>query len=155
MTTQTLHRPDGKGAALAPASAMELKVGEKKTVDVAARRYWNNTGLHVTAGQTYQLAAYGTWADLYIRCGADGYRTLGGWSLPALIAEGLRRVPDGKWFVLAGAVRAAKECRYFVVGSSREVCMPSSGQLAFFANDVPGCYWNNLGSIRLEITRLS
>ena len=33
--------------------------------------------------------------------------------------------------------------------------MPATGQLAFFANDVPGFYWNNLGSIRLEITRFS
>ncbi len=33
--------------------------------------------------------------------------------------------------------------------------MPASGQLEFFANDVPGFYWNNFGSIQLEITRLS
>jgi hypothetical protein len=33
--------------------------------------------------------------------------------------------------------------------------MQASGQLAFFANDVPGFRWNNLGSIRPGITRLS
>jgi hypothetical protein len=33
--------------------------------------------------------------------------------------------------------------------------MLASGQLAFFANDVPGFHWNNLGSIRPGITRLS
>lgn len=33
--------------------------------------------------------------------------------------------------------------------------MPASGQLAFFANDVPGFHWNNLGSMRPGITRLS
>ena len=57
--------------------------------------------------------------------------------------------------MLAGAVRAPGDCQYFVAGSSREVRMRASGQLAFFANDVPGFYWNNLGSIRLEITRLA
>jgi hypothetical protein len=41
------------------------------------------------------------------------------------------------------------------VGSSREVRMSASRQLAFFAIDVPGFYWNNFGSVRLEITRLS
>ena len=33
--------------------------------------------------------------------------------------------------------------------------MPTRGQLAIFANDVPGFRWNNLGSIRPGITRLS
>ena len=41
------------------------KVGEKITVDVVARRFWNNTGLHVTVGQSYQFLAVGTWVDLY------------------------------------------------------------------------------------------
>jgi hypothetical protein len=57
--------------------------------------------------------------------------------------------------VLVGAVRTPGDCQYFVASSSREARMPTSGQLAFFANDVPGFYWNNLGSIRLENTRLS
>ena len=160
MTTQTPHRSDGKGEVLASATGRQLEVGEKFTIDVIARRYWNNTGLHVTAGQRYQLAARGTWIDFYIPCDADGYPTMS-WLLrgplaPAgRIVEGLRRVPEGNWFVLAGAVRAAGDCQYFVAGSSCEAHMPASGQLAFFANDVPGFYWNNLGSIRLEITRLS
>lgn len=160
MTAQTPHRSDGKGEALAPATAGQLEAGEKVTVDVIARRHWNNTGLHVTAGQRYQLAARGTWVDLYIPCGASGYQSPG-WllrgplGLATRFMQGLRRVPEGNWFVLAGAVRAPGDCQYFVAGSSREVRMPASGQLAFFANDVPGFYWNNLGSIRLEITRLS
>jgi hypothetical protein len=160
MTAQTPYRPDGQGDALAPASARQLEAGEKFTIDVIARRYWNNTGLHVTAGQRYRLAARGTWVDFYIPCGADGYQAPG-WllrghlGLPTRFMQGLRRVPGGSWFVLVGAVRAAADCQYFVAGSSREVRMPASGQLAFFANDVPGFYWNNLGSTRLEITRLS
>jgi hypothetical protein len=36
------------------------------TVSVVARRYWNNTGLHVTAGQHCRLVALGTWVDLCI-----------------------------------------------------------------------------------------
>ncbi len=131
-----------------------LKAGEKTTVEVVARRFWNNTGLQVTVGQNYQFLAAGTWVDLLIRCHADGYSTPW-WYPPMRIMQGRRRLPDENWFVLAGAVRAGKDCRYFVVGSSREVRMPATGQLAFFANDVPGYYWNNLGSIRLEITRLS
>ena len=131
-----------------------LKIGEKATVDVVARRYWNNTRLHVTVGQRYQLVAVGTWWDMVIRCDADGYPTPW-WHLPLRIAQGLRRLPEENWFVLAGAVRAGEDCRYFAVGSSREVVMATTGQLSFFANDVPGFYWNNFGSVRLEIARLS
>jgi hypothetical protein len=36
------------------------------TVSVVARRYWNNTALHVTAGQHCRLVALGTWVDLCI-----------------------------------------------------------------------------------------
>ena len=160
MTTCTSHRSDGKDEVLITAIARQLEVGEKITVDVAARRYWNNTGLHVTAGQRYRLAAHGTWVDFYLPCDTDGYPTPG-WlkwgplDLPARIVQRLRRVPEGNWFVLVGAVRVGRACQYFVTGSGREVSMPTSGQLAFFANDVPGFYWNNLGSIQLEITRLS
>ena len=160
MSTQAPRRPDGRRGSLAPATARQLEVGEKTTVDIVARRYWNDTGLHVTADQRYQLAAHGTWIDFYIPCAADGYRTPG-WLLRGplgtlgWIAQRLRRVPEGNWFVLAGAVRAGMDCQYFVVGGSREVRMPTSGQLALFANDVPGFYWNNFGSIRLDITRLS
>jgi len=160
MPSQTLDRPDGQGRSLAPVTAKELEIGEKMTVDVVARRYWNDTGLRVTAGQRYRLTAHGTWIDFYLPCGADGYRAprwlrSGPLGLLVRIEEGLRRVPEGDWFVLAGAVRAGEECEYFISGSSREVSMPATGQLAFFANDVPGFYWNNLGSILVEITRLS
>jgi len=131
-----------------------LEVGEKSTLEVAARCYWNNTALHVTAGQHYQFVALGTWTDLLIRRDAKGYSTPW-WSLPQWIAQRFCRLPKENWFVLVGAVRAAEGNRCFAVGTRREVRMPATGQLAFFANDVPGFYWNNFGAIRLEITRLS
>lgn len=160
MSTQAPHRHDGRGRSPAPATAGQLEVGDKITVDIVARRYWNDTGLYVTAGQRYQLIARGTWIDFYIPCAADGYPT-SGWLLHGPLgrftrmAQRLRRVPEGNWFVLVGAVRTAGQYQNFVCGSSREAHMPASGQLEFFANDVPGFYWNNFGSIQLEITRLS
>jgi len=160
MSTQAPHRHDGRGGSPALATARQLQVGEKATVDIVARRYWNDTGLYVTTGQRYRLTARGTWTDFYIPCAADGYKAPG-WLLQGPLGlltrtiQRLRRAPEGNWFVLAGAIRAAGHYQYFVSGSSREVHMPASGHLEFFANDVPGFYWNNFGSIRLEITRLS
>ena len=158
MPTQVPRRHNGRSPALATAG--QLEVGEKITVDIVARRYWNDTGLYVTVGQSYQFTARGTWIVFYIPCAADGYPTPG-WLLQGppgrltRMVQRLRRVPEGNWFVLVGAVRAAGQYQNFVCGSSREAHMPASGQLEFFANDVPGFYWNNFGSIQLEITRLS
>lgn len=45
------------------------------TVSVVARRYRNNTALHVTAGQHGRLVTLGTWVDLCIWRDADGYAT--------------------------------------------------------------------------------
>jgi hypothetical protein len=75
---------------------------------LGAVRYWNNTGLHVTAGQHCRLVALGTWVDLYIWRDADGYATP--WWLEwgplgplARTIQARRRVPEGNWFVLVGA----------------------------------------------------
>ena len=130
------------------------------TVSVVVRRYWNNTGLHVTAGQHYRLVALGTWVDLYIWRDADGYATPWWleWAPPGPLARTIqarRRLPEGTGSCWSVPVRAAGDCQCLVAGNSREVWMPASGQLAFFANDVPGFHWNNLGSMRPGITRLS
>jgi hypothetical protein len=92
-----------------------LKVGEKTTIKVVARCYWNNTALHVTGGQHYQFVAPGTWTDLLVQRDADGYPTPW-WSPLQRIAQGFRRLPKENWFVLVGAVRAEEDNRYFVVG---------------------------------------
>ena len=133
MPTQVPHRHNGRGRSPALATAGQLEVGEKITVDIVARRYWNDTGLYVTAGQCYQFTARGTWIDFYIPCAADGYPTPG-WLLQGPLGRltrmvlRLRRVPEGNWFVLVGAVRAAGHYQHFVCGSSREAHVPTSGQ---------------------------
>ncbi len=160
MSTQAPHRRDGRGRSPAPTAVRHLEAGDKITLNIAARRYWNDTGLHVTTGQRYQLTAHGTWIDFYIPCAADGYQAPR-WLLRGPLGrltrtvQKLRREPEGNWFMLIGTVRAAGHRHNFACGRSREVQMPATGQLEFFANDVPGFYWNNWGSIQLEITRLS
>ena len=72
MPSQTLEQPDRQGRSLAPVTARQLEVGEKMSIDVVARRYWNDTGLHVTAGQRYRLTAHGHWIDFDLPCRADG-----------------------------------------------------------------------------------
>ncbi len=131
-----------------------LGVGEVTTRKVAACRFWNDTGVHVEVGQGYRFDAAGSWTDLFICCNANGYPTPW-YSLLQRAGQSLRRVPQEDWFTLIGAVRSPEDCRYFKVGSEKEVRVPGTGQLSFFANDVPGFYWNNVGILTVTITRLS
>ncbi|MEO0034582.1 MAG: hypothetical protein RLZZ501_605 [Pseudomonadota bacterium] len=50
--------------ALAPGGAL--------TIEIFANQPWNETGLYLTAGQSYTFAATGEWLDASIRCSPDG-----------------------------------------------------------------------------------
>lgn len=130
-----------------------LNVGDSRTTEVAARRFWNDTGIHVDVGQCYRFDAAGAWTDLFICCDANGYPTPW-YSLLQRAGQSLRRLPQEDWFTLIGAVRSPEDCRYFKVGSEKEVRIPGTGQLSFFANDAPGFYWNNSGMLRVTCQRI-
>src|SRR5438128_823768 len=50
-----------------------LEVGADVVVSVAARKPWNDTGIQVAAGQTYEFLAAGSWVDLPTTSDAAGY----------------------------------------------------------------------------------
>jgi hypothetical protein len=130
-----------------------LAVGEKRQVEISARKLWNDTGIDVKEGERYRLRADGTWRDLLILSGPDGYDAPW-YSLGQRLAGGRRRVPSARWFALIGAVSDGRS-KPFVIGSECLATMPASGSLRCFANDVRGFYWNNFGAVSLRIERLS
>lgn len=130
-----------------------LETGETTTVSIRARTYWNDTAIHVREGERHRLHAEGSWRDLFISCGPDGYDTPW-YSLPQRLAGNLRRVPAVRWFALIGVVRGA-ERHPFLIGSRAEIDMPATGILSCFANDVPRFYWNNSGALWLTVERLA
>jgi hypothetical protein len=65
----------------------------------------------------------------------------------------LRRAPREKWFALICAIDAAPRSR-LLIGRSRTLRAASTGTLRCFANDTPGFYWNNAGSVELTVIRL-
>ena len=117
---------------------------------VYARPYWNRTGFAVKAGAVYELSASGTWYDASTPSGPDGY--LRGNFLQELVS-GLRRSPRNRWFALMGALDGASNT-IFLIGSHATYTAPRSGELVCFANDVPGFYWNNTGSVTVTIHRI-
>jgi hypothetical protein len=119
-------------------------------IKVCARPYWNHSGFIVEGGATYELSASGTWYDASIPSGPDGYSH--GNFLQDLVS-GLRRSPRNRWFALMGSLDGASET-IFLIGSHATYTPARSGEVVCFANDVPGFYWNNKGSITLTIDRI-
>lgn len=123
-----------------------LAIGESKTIEVASADYWNASGVFVTAGESYQVTASGTWTDWYIDTDANGYSN---WYLNLFTL--LKRSKSDKWFKLMGSVNQNTD---FAIGTSAILTPNVSGPLDFYANDANGFYWNNYGSVQVTITRV-
>ena len=129
-----------------------------KTQAIYARHYYNRTGWRVEPGKRYALKATGQWIDLFIPCGPAGYAT------PPLlfymsVLEPYRRVPDANWFALIGFIdsgkRSTAERHPVIIGEGLHNWRPGrAGELVCYANDLPWLYWNNFGSVTLEIREL-
>ncbi len=128
-----------------------MKVEETVTIYINSKKHWNKTGIRVTTGERYKFRAAGEWCDLNNRCDADGYQSN---SMLLRVSERLRRAPNQNWFKLIAAVKTGKRLKYYPIGSRNTVVIAGSGELACFANDVWGMYWNNSGTLELRVTRL-
>ena len=116
---------------------------------VVADNPWNDSGVDIIAGGNYDLVASGKWKDASNECNADGYL-----STPILkIFEGLRRVPDARYFKLIGTIGRSTHDPILIGSKLTDFSPNKSGRLYCFANDVRWMYWNNSGAIELTISR--
>lgn len=122
-------------------------------VHIRARDKWTETDLFIEQGVRYFFAASGKWYDMFQRCDANGYdiRYL------AFARVWLRcRYDSAAWFTLIGAIDKSTETM-FVIGDGMRLnngwIAPRSGELVVFANDITGMYWNNFGSVTLDVWR--
>jgi hypothetical protein len=99
------------------------------------------------ANTPYRFSAGGTWCDASIACGPDGYSNP---NLALRLAEGLRRVPGARWFMLMGTVDRDTSLLK-AIGPGATITFPKSGKLSCFANDVWLMYFNNRGSVMLTV----
>lgn len=133
-----------------PAVAVEVRV--------FANPLWNWTGIFMNEGVSYRFKVPEgqTWLDGDSAWGAEG--TPGNW-MQRLFAWS-RRVRGANWFELCGAISTPGQPGdagvppqpfYFRIGREVEIKAPCSGYLYCFANDASWAYWNNHGSLRVEI----
>lgn len=119
------------------------------TIAIEACRYWNETGIPLELGGFYAFTAEGIWRDLRNACPPEGIESP---SLFLRATEGVRRAPAERWFTLMGAIGKDRRS-IFRIGAGTRWQAPRDGSLCCFANDVPGFYFNNSGSVRLTVRR--
>jgi uncharacterized protein (DUF2235 family) len=146
---QAPYRPN-----IDPATAVQVRI--------FASPLWNWTGIFMKEGVHYRFKVPDgqTWLDGDHASGAEG--TPGNW-LQRLFAWS-RRVRGANWFELCGAISypgqpgetgTPPQPFYFRIGKEAEIKAPYSGYLYCFANDASWAYWNNQGSLRVEIAESS
>lgn len=126
---------------------------------VDARQYSTRLPVRIQSGQRYRLdvSPKQTWTDWNRpsdpRTGGDGN------ALMDLLTR-CRRLPEQQWFVLGLAWRSCRpggdqcgEQEARVVGDGLTVDVVDGRALVFFANDMPGFYWNNCGRVWLRLQR--
>jgi len=119
---------------------------------INARKTWNETPFELKVGSTYRFTVSGTWKDWTTPCDARGYD-----SDKLRLFEPLRRVRGAKWFSLIGALDKETETCFDIgrlIESGGTYTAQRAGRLFCFANDVSFMYWNNCGSIELNITEV-
>jgi len=130
-----------------------LKPGEvaQKQFVVEAKAIWNGTGLLIRPGEQYLVtASKDVWVDRTIRSTAAGQPGVG---IQKLLRP-LLRCRAGQWFELIAAV-GRDHSQLFAVGMIGRVTLDGGeeGELLFFANDVIFAYYNNSGSVKVEVQR--
>jgi hypothetical protein len=112
----------------------------RKVFDVQANRDWQDTGVRVIAGKPLKLAASGTWTlNISSDLGPEGM-------------EMPKALKDFKFGSLIGTIDdpAAKEPKYFVIGSAKDLTTDQSGPLMVRMHDPDPS--DNHGALSLEIT---
>jgi hypothetical protein len=140
-------------SAMAQSPERRMTIGETTYVAVEANKFWNDSGIHVMPGQTYNFIVPENeeWIDWYMPCSADGYR-----STPLIRPwETLRRVPNANWLQLIGTIGRSKVPPILIGSKLMNFSPPFPGRLYFFANDLAWMYWNNKGTIAVRLTRNS
>jgi hypothetical protein len=139
------------------AALVRLAPGESRECTVLSARHYNYTRLQLEQGASYRIEAPDgqTWLDGGIECGPEGWTTE---QLPWLkeqvvkVFEDNRREPNGNWFELVGSL-GDDDDTLFRIGKGTDYTPTRDAELCLFANDLSSKYDNNVGSIRVRVSR--
>jgi hypothetical protein len=143
--------PDNAGAHLAR--------GQRTVVTVVSAKWLNETGVAFHRGETYAIRPLPNqkWYDLTIPTTPSGFNSKTNALMEPFTNQ--RHFPQADWLELCGTVGTEAP---FIIGD-HEVVIPAKGTprahspegtLRLFANDVSWGYFDNFGSIKVEIRRL-
>jgi hypothetical protein len=133
---------------------VELTPGESKDILVCACKPWNASGINVREGQqyTFNISNVEHWNDGPVKAdpinGWKGkfYRSFG------IMIGFLKRSDKTPWYSLVGVVGLENEYTFAVVKDGDcTFTMNKTGPLYFYANDMKGRYYNNKGTLFLNI----
>jgi len=132
-----------------PPNVRRLLPGQTATLTILAAEPCSFAMIEVKAGENYQLVCDGTqrWKDASITSSPKGYFNLLAW----LYGLRLKGVPC---FCLCG-LYDCNDKSAFAIGSGTSLTAAQDGMISFFANDTTSFYFNNSGSLQLNITRTS
>jgi len=127
-------------------------------VTADSERWWDPAGgkdpISLIAGQSYLIQAAGTWYDDTIACGPEGYdlSVIPPWKRPLFkIFSGLRPLDTGdRWYMLLGRIGSGGPA--FEIGKSVMFIAKLSGILYLTVNDIHLMYYNNKGTLQVEIS---
>ena len=139
----------------APAAGIHLARGKSKVVTVVGAKHENETGIMLRPGESYLIRPLPNqeWIDLTIHTTAAGFSSKTNPLMEAFANQ--RIIPEANWLELCGSFGGAHPFR---VGNSALVMVPKGPALniplRLFANDVKWGYWDNYGSLQVEVKRL-
>ncbi|HEV7401735.1 MAG TPA: hypothetical protein VGO11_02370 [Chthoniobacteraceae bacterium] len=157
---QILHAASS-GAARAGASAgsrgpeiRRLMPGRSEVFRVCAKDAAGDTGLAMKVGEVYDFACPDSqrWSDLGIKVSPSGKAPLPYRAYLSLFSK-KKRCAQAPWFSLVGKVTPDDRDSFLIGAGLANWQVQQSGRLRCFANDVPGFYGNNSGSLTLTVTR--
>lgn len=110
-----------------------------------------DTGFEIQPNRRYRFLAKGTWIDLKPPAiGPDGVSKPGG--LREFV-NWAKRLPTAPWMALLMRTRGTNGTSdWRLLGGRGDVLSDlPAGRLQMCANDVPGFYWNNRGSLNVSV----
>lgn len=125
-----------------------LEYGELVNLDIYANERYSANCIKVVPAQEYRILANSSdiWVDLIIKANAKGYYN------PLANAVGMR-IKNQPCMCLCGVINK-NDAAAFPIGLGAAIIISEQGLLHFFANDVKGFEWNNLGKIQIEVQRI-
>lgn len=117
-----------------------------KGIEVPANSPQFDTHIDIQAGKTYSFNASGIWVDKNPPgVTADGVEHPG---FPRNAVGFLKKMHQENWMALIGRIDSGD---WFLIGSQATISNLPAGRLYCCANDAPGFYGNNQGTLRLDV----